>query len=203
MQELFIKMNEKDDLRSLEKLTLSELKEARDQILSTLSSVNGEDCYQKKGFNPFYDSEVYISLNPDSANATRMIVEYAREDLKEFVFLLTIEIAKKESEDLNCVPEKSAFQSTGIVRYMDNLGRMVVPKEIRTKLNLLEGDAVELFLSDDMIAFAKYTKGNALDDEIKHCIKAIEESSYFSYIQKREAKELILKAKEVLNKEEK
>lgn len=200
---LFIKMNEKDDLRPLEKLTLSELKETRDQILSTLNSVNGEGYYQKKDFNPFYDSEVYISLNPDSANATRMIVEYACEDLKEFIFLLAVEIAKKEAEGLSCVPEKSSFQSTGIVRYMDNLGRVVVPKEIRTKLSLFEGDAMELFLSDDMIGFARYTTGSSLDSEIKHCVKAIEESSYFDYKQKKEARDLLLKAKEILNKEEK
>ena len=201
MQELFIKMKEKDDLRSLEKLTLSELKEVRNQILSTISSQSGIGNYRKENFNPFYDSEIYISLNPDSADATRMIVEYASEDMQEFILPLAVEIAKKEDESSNCLPEENTFQSTGIVRYMDDLGRIVVPKEIRTRLNLFEGDAMELFLSDNMIGFARYAKENALDGEIKHCVKAIEESSYYSHMQKKEARELILKAQKILKEE--
>ena len=196
---LFIKMNEKENFKTIEELSLSDLKEVSSQILSTLSSVNGIGDYQKEDFNPFYDSEIFISID---APENLTIVEYAKDDLKDFIIVLAAEIAKRENE-VPVLPEKSAFQSTGIVRYMDNLGRVVVPKEIRTKLSLFEGDAMELFLSDDMIGFARYATGSSLDGEIKHCIKAIEESSYFSYMQKKEARDLLLKAKEVFNKEEK
>lgn len=197
--ELFIKMNEKENFKTIEELSLSELKEVSSQILSTLSSVNGDGDYQKEDFNPFYDSEIFISID---APENLTIVEYAEDDLKDFIVVLAAEIAKRENK-VSVLPEKNSFQSTGIVRYMDDLGRIVVPKEIRTRLSLFEGDAMELFLSDNMIGFARYAKENALDGEIKHCVKAIEESSYYTHIQKKEARELLLKAQEILNKEEK
>jgi len=38
--------------------------------------------------------------------------------------------------------------SSGIVRRIDNLGRIVVPKEIRRKMNVREGDPVEIFIDE-------------------------------------------------------
>lgn len=38
------------------------------------------------------------------------------------------------------------MQATGIVRRIDDLGRLVVPRGIRRKLKLCEGDAVEMFI---------------------------------------------------------
>ena len=37
------------------------------------------------------------------------------------------------------------MKATGIVRRIDDLGRVVVPKEIRRSLNIREGDPLELF----------------------------------------------------------
>ena len=44
----------------------------------------------------------------------------------------------------------------GIVRSMDDLGRVVVPKEIRRTLGVKEGDAMEIFATDKGIYFQKY-----------------------------------------------
>lgn len=41
------------------------------------------------------------------------------------------------------------MQATGIVRYLDELGRIVIPKEIRRSLGLKEGDGLEMFISED------------------------------------------------------
>ena len=38
---------------------------------------------------------------------------------------------------------------TGIVRRIDDLGRIVVPKEIRRNLRIKEGDPLEFFISSD------------------------------------------------------
>jgi len=38
---------------------------------------------------------------------------------------------------------------TGMVRRIDDLGRVVIPKEIRRTLRLLEGDAMEVFITED------------------------------------------------------
>jgi transcriptional pleiotropic regulator of transition state genes len=47
-------------------------------------------------------------------------------------------------------------KSTGIVRKIDGLGRVVVPKELRRTLNIVEGDPVEIFVDGDQIVLKKY-----------------------------------------------
>lgn len=39
---------------------------------------------------------------------------------------------------------------TGIVRQVDDLGRVVIPKEIRRTLNIKEGDPLEIFTSPEL-----------------------------------------------------
>lgn len=47
--------------------------------------------------------------------------------------------------------------STGIVRRIDDLGRIVIPKDVRNKLNIQEGEQLELFLdSNGTMSFRKY-----------------------------------------------
>ena len=41
------------------------------------------------------------------------------------------------------------MKATGIVRRIDDLGRIVVPKEIRRTLRIREGDALEIFTDQD------------------------------------------------------
>lgn len=48
------------------------------------------------------------------------------------------------------------MKATGIVRRIDDLGRVVIPKEIRRSLRLKEGDALEIFVEDNQVIFEKY-----------------------------------------------
>jgi transcriptional pleiotropic regulator of transition state genes len=48
------------------------------------------------------------------------------------------------------------MKSTGIIRHIDELGRMVVPKELRRKLDIADGDPVEIFSEGDRIVMVKY-----------------------------------------------
>lgn len=50
------------------------------------------------------------------------------------------------------------MKTTGIVRRIDDLGRVVIPKEIRRTLRLREGDPLELLMSEDgtSVIFKKY-----------------------------------------------
>lgn len=41
------------------------------------------------------------------------------------------------------------MKSTGLVRRFDDLGRVVIPKEIRHRLLLEEGDPMEIFIDED------------------------------------------------------
>ena len=47
-------------------------------------------------------------------------------------------------------------KSTGIVRKVDELGRIVLPIEIRRNLDIEERDPVEIFLDGDRIVLKKY-----------------------------------------------
>ena len=49
------------------------------------------------------------------------------------------------------------MKPTGIVRKLDDLGRIVIPKEVRTLLNIEEKDALEVFVdNNDTIILQKY-----------------------------------------------
>ena len=49
------------------------------------------------------------------------------------------------------------MKATGIIRRIDDLGRIVIPKEIRRNIGLREGDAMEIFLEDNRICLEKYS----------------------------------------------
>ncbi len=49
------------------------------------------------------------------------------------------------------------MKSTGIVRQVDELGRIVLPKELRKTMDIdNKGDAVEIFTDEDKIILKKY-----------------------------------------------
>ncbi len=48
------------------------------------------------------------------------------------------------------------MKSTGIVRNIDELGRVVVPKELRKKLGIANTDPVEIYVEEDKIILKKY-----------------------------------------------
>lgn len=49
------------------------------------------------------------------------------------------------------------MKTTGIVRRMDDLGRVVIPKEIRRNMGIKEGQPLEIFLNGEYICFKKYS----------------------------------------------
>ena len=51
------------------------------------------------------------------------------------------------------------MKSTGIIRKLDELGRVVIPKEIRNKLNIEEKDPIEIYLDGESIVLKKYESG--------------------------------------------
>ena len=50
------------------------------------------------------------------------------------------------------------MKATGIVRRIDDLGRVVIPKEIRRTMRIREGDPLEIYTnSDGEVIFKKYS----------------------------------------------
>ena len=49
------------------------------------------------------------------------------------------------------------MKATGIVRRMDDLGRVVIPKEIRRQMRIKEGDPLEIFIDGNKVCFERYS----------------------------------------------
>ncbi len=48
------------------------------------------------------------------------------------------------------------MKQTGVTRKIDELGRIVIPKEIRKNLGIRDGETLEIFTSEDSIILKKY-----------------------------------------------
>ncbi|SDJ81812.1 AbrB/MazE/SpoVT family DNA-binding domain-containing protein [Natronincola ferrireducens] len=80
------------------------------------------------------------------------------------------------------------MKSTGIVRKVDELGRIVLPIELRRTLNIAEKDALEIYVDGESVLLKKYEPacvfcGNATDITVhkgknvcKGCIDALGQS---------------------------
>ena len=48
------------------------------------------------------------------------------------------------------------MKSTGIIRNVDELGRIVIPKEMRKKMDIANSDPVEIYVEGNKIILTKY-----------------------------------------------
>ena len=55
------------------------------------------------------------------------------------------------------------MRATGIVRRIDDLGRVVIPKEIRRALRIKEGDPLEIYTDNDTVIFKKFNELSFFD----------------------------------------
>lgn len=62
------------------------------------------------------------------------------------------------------------MKSTGIVRKVDELGRIVLPIELRRTLDIAERDSLEIFVSEDTIMLKKYQPTCVFCDSSKNII---------------------------------
>lgn len=70
------------------------------------------------------------------------------------------------------------MKATGIVRRIDDLGRVVIPKEIRRTLRIREGDPLEIFVDHDgEVILKKYSPMSELGDFVKEYAEALAENS--------------------------
>jgi len=73
------------------------------------------------------------------------------------------------------------MRNTGIVRNLDTLGRIVLPKEMRRVLGIEEKDPVEILIEDDRIILKKYEPADIFTGEtlelIEYCGKRVSKAS--------------------------
>ena len=73
------------------------------------------------------------------------------------------------------------MKATGIVRRIDDLGRVVIPKEIRRTMRIREGDPLEIFTSKDgEVIFKKYSAVGDLANFAAEYADALYKTSGFS-----------------------
>ena len=63
------------------------------------------------------------------------------------------------------------MKTTGIVRQMDSLGRIVLPIELRRTMDIGLRDTLEIFVEDDKIILKKYEPTCAFCDNTKDIIQ--------------------------------
>lgn len=56
------------------------------------------------------------------------------------------------------------MKTTGIIRRIDDLGRIVIPKELRRNLRIKNGDTLEVFVDLDNIILKKYSPMESIED---------------------------------------
>jgi stage V sporulation protein T len=67
------------------------------------------------------------------------------------------------------------MNATGIIRRVDDLGRIVLPKEVRRKVGISEGTPMEIFISDEGIMLKKYYLEGELESIAKSLMEAVED----------------------------
>lgn len=72
------------------------------------------------------------------------------------------------------------MKATGIVRRIDDLGRVVIPKEIRRTLRIREGDPLEIFVDrDGEVILKKYSPIGELSDFANEYAESLYENLQF------------------------
>ncbi len=73
------------------------------------------------------------------------------------------------------------MKATGIVRKIDDLGRVVIPKEIRKNLHIREGDPLEIFIErNGEIVLKKFTAMTDMLDVVNHYAETLYKTTGFS-----------------------
>ncbi len=95
-----------------------------------------------------------------------------KDPLEIYVEGESIVLRKYSSNDENIANENGSFVfvATGIVRNVDELGRIVLPKELRGMLRIGQKDPLEIFVENDTIILRKYEPACIFCDDVADVI---------------------------------
>ena len=69
------------------------------------------------------------------------------------------------------------MKTTGVVRKIDDLGRIVIPKEIRRTLKIRDGESLEIFVDKEMITLKKYSTMEDFQEVTKKLLDAVSKTT--------------------------
>jgi len=65
------------------------------------------------------------------------------------------------------------MKATGILRRIDELGRVVIPKEIRKSMKMREGEELEIYTTDEEVVLKKYSEMSSMERFSRSLVAAI------------------------------
>jgi len=65
------------------------------------------------------------------------------------------------------------MKATGILRRIDELGRVVIPKEIRKTMKMREGEELEIFTTEEEVVLKKYSELSSMESFARSLVTAI------------------------------
>lgn len=74
------------------------------------------------------------------------------------------------------------MKTTGMVRRIDELGRIVIPKEIRKQLMMQEGESISFSLEDDKIILTKFSLLNKLSPVIESLLEGLYQKYHNTFL---------------------
>lgn len=69
------------------------------------------------------------------------------------------------------------MKTTGMIRRIDDLGRIVLPKEVRKQLTIHECDPFEIFIEEDAVVLKKYSPIRSMEDFVKDYVESLARAS--------------------------
>ena len=69
------------------------------------------------------------------------------------------------------------MKATGILRRIDELGRVVIPKEIRKTMKMREGEELEIFTTEEEVVLKKYSELSSMEVLSRSLAEAIHKAS--------------------------
>lgn len=65
------------------------------------------------------------------------------------------------------------MKTTGVIRRIDELGRIVIPKEIRKNLRIKDGENIEILIDNDNVILKRFSEMNRLTETAKNLVESI------------------------------
>lgn len=70
------------------------------------------------------------------------------------------------------------MKATGIIRHIDDLGRVVIPMELRRTLGIRTGDPIEIFTDDGgLIVMRKYDMHTPMLDMVENLMETVQDDA--------------------------
>jgi len=91
------------------------------------------------------------------------------------------------------------MKGTGIVRRIDEMGRVVLPKEIRRTLTINESDSLEIYVEGNEIILNKYSTEESIINTLENLDEILQEhEGKLGILKTQELKKLIEDMKDIL-----